>query len=139
MEYAEEVASYVKSTNPAKYSDLVKSIHFNEEKEIAKWREIRSNMYFPVDEKLGIFLQQEGYMDKEQILVKDLDPKERPINQKWSWDRILRSCFIKQADVLQGLYFLETDLIPLPLNVTTIFTKHEPFMNHPSLLAFTAY
>ena len=107
MEYAEEVASYVKSTNPAKYSDLVKSIHFNEEKEIAKWREIRSNMYFPVDEKLGIFLQQEGYMDKEQILVKDLDPKERPINQKWSWDRILRSCFIKQADVLQGLYFLE--------------------------------
>jgi maltose phosphorylase len=46
-------------------------------------------------------------MDKEQILVKDLDPKHRPINQKWSWDRILRSCFIKQADVLQGLYFLE--------------------------------
>ena len=29
-----------------------------------------------------------------------------PLNQKWSWDRILRSCFIKQADVLQGLYFL---------------------------------
>ena len=46
-------------------------------------------------------------MDKEQILVKDLDTKHRPINQKWSWDRILRSCFIKQADVLQGLYFLE--------------------------------
>lgn len=46
-------------------------------------------------------------MDKEQILVKDLDPNERPLNQKWSWDRILRSCFIKQADVLQGLYFLE--------------------------------
>lgn len=29
------------------------------------------------------------------------------MNQKWSWDRILRSCFIKQADVLQGLYFFE--------------------------------
>ena len=34
-------------------------------------------------------------------------PEDRPLNQKWSWDRILRSCFIKQADVLQGLYFLE--------------------------------
>jgi maltose phosphorylase len=46
-------------------------------------------------------------MDKEQILVKDLDPNQRPINQKWSWDRILRSCFIKQADVLQGVYIFE--------------------------------
>ena len=30
-------------------------------------------------------------------------------NQVWSWDRILRSCFIKQADVLQGLFFFEND------------------------------
>lgn len=107
MEFAEEVAGYVKSSDPAKYAELVKSINFDESNEMAKWREIRNNMFFSVDEKLGIFLQQEGYMDKEQILVKDLDPNERPLNQKWSWDRILRSCFIKQADVLQGLYFLE--------------------------------
>jgi maltose phosphorylase len=46
-------------------------------------------------------------MDKEQILVKDIPASERPLNQKWSWDRILRSCYIKQADVLQGLYFFE--------------------------------
>jgi maltose phosphorylase len=107
MEYADEVAAYIKETEPDKYKTLIEKIAFDEGKEISKWREIREKMFFPVDEKLGIFLQQEGYMDKEQILVKDLDPKQRPINQKWSWDRILRSCFIKQADVLQGLYFLE--------------------------------
>ncbi|WP_236875902.1 PRD domain-containing protein, partial [Clostridioides difficile] len=28
-----------------------------------------------------------------------------PLNQNWSWDKILRSCFIKQADVLQGIYY----------------------------------
>ena len=44
-------------------------------------------------------------MDKEQLSVEDLADEQRPINQKWSWDRILRSIFIKQADVLQGLYF----------------------------------
>lgn len=107
MEYADEVAAYVKQTEPEKYNVLAQKISFDEGKELSKWKDIRDNMFFPVDEKLGIFLQQEGYMDKEQILVKDLDPKHRPINQKWSWDRILRSCFIKQADVLQGLYFLE--------------------------------
>jgi maltose phosphorylase len=107
MEYAGEAAEYVKKNDPEKYRSLIEKLQLNENVELGKWNEIRSNMYFPTDEKLGIFLQQEGYMDKEQILVKDLDPKQRPINQKWSWDRILRSCFIKQADVLQGLYFLE--------------------------------
>jgi len=107
MEYADEVAEYVKETDTEKYKALVAKISFNDSKELAKWKEIRENMFFPVDQKLGVILQQEGYMDKEQILVKDLDPKNRPINQKWSWDRILRSCFIKQADVLQGMYFFE--------------------------------
>ena len=66
-------------------------------------------MYFGEDRELGIFLQQDGYLDKEQTLAKDLDPADRPINQRWSWDRILRSCLIKQADVLQGLYFFGDD------------------------------
>ena len=35
-----------------------------------------------------------------------LDPSERPLNQHWSWDKILRSPFIKQSDVLQSIYFL---------------------------------
>lgn len=34
-----------------------------------------------------------------------LSPDDLPLNQKWSWDKILRSPFIKQADVLQGIYF----------------------------------
>lgn len=107
MEYADEAAQYVKSQDSVKYAELIKRIKFDDTKEISKWRDIRGNMFYPEDKKLGIYLQQEGYMDKEQILVKDLDVKERPLNQKWSWDRILRSCFIKQADVLQGMYFLE--------------------------------
>ena len=107
LEYADEVAAYVKQTEPDKYETLAKKIAFDDVEELSKWRDIRNSMFFPEDEKLGVFLQQEGYMDKDQILVKDLDTKQRPINQKWSWDRILRSCFIKQADVLQGLYFLE--------------------------------
>lgn len=64
-------------------------------------------MYFPYSEKHGIFLQQDGFLDKPQITVSDLPKEQRPINQKWSWDRILRSPYIKQADVLQGFYFFE--------------------------------
>ena len=129
MEYADEAAQFVKSQDSAKYAELIKRIKFDDTKEISKWREIRSNMFYPEDKKLGVYLQQEGYMDKEQILVKDLDVKERPLNQKWSWDRILRSCFIKQADVLQGMYFLEdrfdTDTIKRNYEFYEARTVHE--------------
>ena len=107
LEYTQQSVDYVKQTDSEKYHKIVSKIKFNESEEIAKWQEVRDNAYFPYDEEHKIFLQQDGFMDKEQILVKDLDPHQRPINQKWSWDRILRSCYIKQADVLQGVYLFE--------------------------------
>lgn len=107
MQYAMDVAEKVKATDPQKYQALVSKISYDEAKETARFRDVINNMYYPYEKDLDIFLQQDGYMDKEQIPVKDLQDSERPINQKWSWDRILRSCYIKQADVLQGIYFFE--------------------------------
>jgi maltose phosphorylase len=66
-------------------------------------------MYYPALKGTRVFLQQDGFMDKEQRMAADLDDAERPINQHWSWDRILRSVFIKQADTLQGFYFFEDE------------------------------
>jgi maltose phosphorylase len=133
LEYTLEVISQVKETAQAKYEVLLARIHFEAEKETATWSAIIAKMYYPVDEKQGVFLQQDGYLDKEQVLVKDLDPAQRPINQQWSWDRILRSCFIKQADVLQGIYFLEDryDSATIRRN----FDFYEPRTVHESSLS----
>ncbi|MCO6462247.1 MAG: glycoside hydrolase family 65 protein [Saprospiraceae bacterium] len=106
LEYTMTILDSLKTEDPGHYANIVTKTGFREE-ERADWSRIIANMYLPADEELQIFLQQDGYMDKEQILVKDLDPAHLPLNQKWSWDRILRSCFIKQADVLQGIYFFE--------------------------------
>src|SRR3546814_7694893 len=70
---------------------------------------------------------------KEQRLVSDLDVSERPLNQHWSWDRILRSCFIKQADVLQGLYFFEERYEEATLRRN--FDFYEPRTVHESSLS----
>jgi maltose phosphorylase len=107
LDYAINVAVKVRFENPEKYKALVSKINFDEGKEISKFADITSKMYFPYSERLRVFLQQDGYLDKDQTLVRDLPASDRPLNQKWSWDRILRSCYIKQADVLQGLYFFE--------------------------------
>ncbi len=109
LRYAKESMEWVKNNHAGYYAEAIKKTHFDELNEWAQWTDIVSKMHFPEDKQKGIFLQQDGYLDKEQILVKDLDPAQRPLNQKWSWDRILRSCFIKQADVLQGIYFFEED------------------------------
>ncbi|MEO6632099.1 MAG: family 65 glycosyl hydrolase domain-containing protein, partial [Mucilaginibacter sp.] len=133
MKYTVEVAEKVKATEPGKYTALVGKISFNEVEETARFADIIAKMYYPYDEKQQVFLQQDGYLDKEQILVKDLPAVDRPINQKWSWDRILRSCYIKQADVLQGIYFFEGDY-----DLETIrrnFDFYEPRTVHESSLS----
>lgn len=74
--------------------------------EMKHWKDIIKNIYFP---EFGeqIFLQQDGFLDKEIIKADEVPARERPIHEHWSWDRILRSSLIKQADVLQGLWYFE--------------------------------
>lgn len=133
LRYATAALQQVKQTAPERYAAIVEKTSLDTVKETKQWLHITGNMYFPEDEQLGVFLQQDGYLDKEQILVKDLDPAQRPLNQKWSWDRILRSCYIKQADVLQGIYFLEDnyDMDTIRRN----FDFYEPRTVHESSLS----
>jgi len=88
---------------------LFQKCTFDYDVEISKWTHIIENMYYPYDEGRQVYLQQDGYLDKELIPVSELEESDQPINQNWSWDKILRSCYIKQADTLQGLYFFEDD------------------------------
>jgi maltose phosphorylase len=112
-----------------KLSDLFRKTNFNFSDETARWQEIIKHMHFPLDSSRDIFLQQDGFLDKEITPASTIPPAERPINQHWSWDRILRSCYIKQADVLQGLYLFEdqfdTETIKRNYNFYEPITVHE--------------
>tara|TARA_R110002111_G_scaffold234_3_gene2376 strand:- start:53 stop:2359 length:2307 start_codon:yes stop_codon:yes gene_type:complete len=101
--------------------------------ELALWKKVADNMYFPYSEEENVYLQQDGFLDKELITVADLDQSQRPINQKWSWDRILRSPYIKQADLLQGMYFFEDKFTTEELE--RHFDFYEPFTVHESSLS----
>ena len=99
-----------RKTSPVKYNSVVTRTKLDTDWEITRWKEIIKNIYLPVHYDLGSSCSRTGIMDKSSRLSEDLDPAERPLNQHWSWDRILRSVFIKQADVLQGIYFFEDEL-----------------------------
>lgn len=133
MEYTQQALDFVRKDDPAKFNKLVASIKFNEKEETSRWADIRKRMYLGEDKKLGVYLQQDGFLDKELIPVGQLRKEDRPLNQKWSWDRILRSCYIKQADVLQGLYLFDDrfDNATIQRN----FDFYEPFTVHESSLS----
>lgn len=133
MQYTLHALEYVRKNANDKLDTLSNRINFGEKEETTRWREIIEKMHYPVDERRNLFLQQDGFLDKEILTVKDLRKEDRPLNQKWSWDRILRSCFIKQADVLQGIYFFE-DRYDIE-TIRTNFDFYEPMTVHESSLS----
>ena len=133
LSYTLEALEYVKETHPSAYERILDQTAFEFNEETCAWQDIKKNLYFPFDEDKGIFLQQDGYMDKSQVLAEDLDPAQRPINQHWSWDRILRSCFIKQADVLQGIFTFEDEYDEETIRRN--FDFYEPRTVHESSLS----
>jgi len=133
LKYTLEAIEYLKTDFPFLYEDLVQKWKFNELKETAKWKDIIEKMYFPRDKEKDIYLQQDGFLDKEMVPVSELSKENQPIHQKWSWDRILRSPYIKQADTLQSMFWFENDFSIEELKKH--FDFYEPFTVHESSLS----
>jgi len=103
------------------------------DKEKQEWASLLEQVYLPQITNSNIFLQQDGFLDKKDQNTRDISESERPINQHWSWDRILRSVFIKQADVLQGIYLFEEHFTAEQIKEN--FDYYEPKTVHESSLS----
>jgi maltose phosphorylase len=127
IDYTIEQLQKVALEFPLDHKRITEKVKISES-EIQSWKKVADQMYFPYSEKHQVYLQQDGFLDKELVRVADLDRNQRPINQKWSWDRILRSPYIKQADVLQCFYFFEDH-----------FSKNELLRNFEFYESFTVH
>jgi len=132
IDYALENIAKVKEEYKDDFKRIVEKVNITEA-ELSSWKKVADNMFLPYSEEHQVYLQQDGFLDKELITVADLDASQRPINQKWSWDRILRSPYIKQADTLQGFYFFEDHFTTEELEKH--FDFYEPFTVHESSLS----
>ena len=132
IDYTYEQIQKVSLEYPTDHKRIIEKVNLNDA-ELQSWKKVADNMYFPFSEELNVYLQQDGFLDKHLVRVADLDRSQRPINQKWSWDRILRSPYIKQADVLQCFYFFEDHFTKEELNRN--FEFYESFTVHESSLS----
>lgn len=128
MEYIEMVAHEF----PDDYARIRRTTGF-QYAETSRWQEIIDGMYLPEDKERGIIVQDDGYMDKALTTTADIPAGERPINQYWSWDRILRSCYIKQGDVLLGMFLYGTHFDKETIRRN--FRFYEPRTVHESSLS----
>lgn len=132
MQYTIDCIDWCLSSNEDNWRKIEKAVEFKSD-EASRWLEIIEKMYYPIDEERQIFLQQDGWLDKEIKPVSSIPKEDIPIWQNWSWDRILRSCYIKQADVLQGMYFFRNNFSKEELERN--FEYYEPLTVHDSSLS----
>ena len=136
MEYALEVREFLQQKSPERLEELGEGLNLSS-REMEKWQDIIDKMYYPYIEDLSVFKQQDGYMNKKLQSTEDIKEEDLPLNQNWSWDRILRSCYIKQADVMQGLYF-QSDKYDKETKKRN-FDFYEPMTVHESSLSPSVY
>ncbi len=132
LEYTKEQIQKVALEYPSDHKRITEKVNITDT-ELQSWKKVADSMYFPFSEEHNVYLQQDGFLDKNLVRVADLDKSQRPINQKWSWDRILRSPYIKQADVLQCFYFFEDQFTKEELKNN--FEFYESFTVHESSLS----
>lgn len=132
LEYTHDQIQKVSLKYPSDHKRITEKVKISDA-ELQSWKKVSDNMYFPFSEENDVYLQQDGFLDKDLVRVADLDKSQRPINQKWSWDRILRSPYIKQADVLQCFYFFEDHFSKEELKNN--FEFYESFTVHESSLS----
>lgn len=113
-------------------ADQAKKLNVSDD-EKKHWQDIVDRMYLPEDKELGIFVQHDGFLDKDLQPVSSIPADQLPINQNWSWDKILRSPYIKQGDVLQGIWDFIDDFTPAQKKANYDF--YEPLTVHESSLS----
>ena len=132
FDFTIETLNKIELDHPEKYQQVIEVTSISKD-EIEQMHQISKNIFLPFSKEHNVYLQQDGFLDKALVPVDKLDVKERPINQKWSWDRILRSPYIKQADTLQTFYFFEDHFSTK--QIQEHFDFYEPFTVHESSLS----
>src|SRR5690606_11507626 len=76
LKYTLEVIGFLQKEYPLLYDEMVSKWRFNAIKETERWKEIIDKIYLPMDAGRKIYLQQDGFDDKELIPVSELSAKD---------------------------------------------------------------
>ena len=100
---AAAVARWMAAAHPAEHAALAARIDLQAD-EPAQWSRAAEAMYLPVDSRLGIFPQDDGFLDKPRLPVATFTtPAKQPLLLRMHPLSIYRHQVCKQADTLLAL------------------------------------
>lgn len=103
--YAAQVVRELHEKYPDRFAALVAKTHFNLA-EAADWQQAADRMYVPFDEKLGIHLQHDGFLEQEVWDFENTPPEQYPLLLHFHPLVIYRHQVIKQADIVLAMFLL---------------------------------
>jgi beta-phosphoglucomutase len=102
LRYAATVASQLGRERPQDYARIAATLDLSN-REIAAWLAAADAMYLPVDPELGVFPQDDGFLNKPRLpIARPSEHGHRPLLLQLHPLTIYRHQVCKQADVLQA-------------------------------------
>src|SRR5690606_7052135 len=103
LRFAAAVLAMLEHDSPLEYARLADSLNL-EDSELATWRRAADAMTVMFDEKLGIHVQDAGFLHREPWDLAATPPEKRPLLLHFHPLVIYRHQVLKQADLVLALY-----------------------------------
>jgi len=105
LRYAAQTVESLRTSAPDVYNALVHKTAL-EPSEVEAWTRAAESMYVPCDEKLGIILQDDNFLDREPWDFQNTPRDHYPLLLFYHPLNIYRKQVIKQADVVLAMFLL---------------------------------
>jgi Trehalose and maltose hydrolases (possible phosphorylases) len=111
MRYAAETVASLRTTNPDSYKALAHKTAL-EPSEVEAWKRAAERMYVPYDEQMGIYPQDDSFLDREPWDFRKTPSDKYPLLLFYHPLDIYRRQVIKQADVVLAMFLLGNAFSP---------------------------
>jgi alpha,alpha-trehalose phosphorylase len=105
LAYAHEIAGWLKTESPTTYQQIAARIGIGEA-EPGEWQAAADAMYVPYEAALGIYLQDDSFLDKAPWDFEHTPPENYPLLMHYHPLVIYRHQVCKQADLVLALFLL---------------------------------
>ncbi|SES89533.1 alpha,alpha-trehalose phosphorylase [Natronincola peptidivorans] len=105
LQYAYDMAKFLQEFHPQQYRAIAKKIDLDE-KEVTDWGKAAASMYIPYDPDLGIYPQDDSFLEKKKWDFHNTPKENYPLLLHYHPLVIYRHQVLKQADTILALFLL---------------------------------
>lgn len=127
LKYTTECAQWLEQNHATAFQAICKKTQFKHTEETEAWIHVCQNIYLPYNEELGVFVQHDGFLEKELIPVNDLSPPNDPSIKNGAGIEFCVAFISNRPMSFKGFTFSKTISISKPMSEISNSTSSSPF------------